>query len=268
MQKREKIENNNFRIFKNIGGLQRIKNGCLILGGMPIGNQKDISVNMIETIPKVDLIVAENVDFFIEFSKRHNLSHTNKIIELRYNGTHTETFNIALEYLKDNKKVMLVSDCGMPTITDPGRELVNLAINNNIPIIALPGPNVAITAISMSGFQNEEFHYYGYLPKTFEEKNKVLKKSKKLPYTNVFLDSIDRTLETINIIDEIYGPKTQLFVGVNMTMINERLIYGNAEYAYQEVSKILKTIDDLWVVICIDNGFQPINNSPYRTSLN
>ena len=132
---------------------------------------------MLEIIPSADIVLAENVDFFIDLCKEYNLSHTDNIILLQYDGSHVQVFSKILESLKDNKRVLMVSDCGMPTITDPGREMVNMALENNIEIIAIPGPNVAITALSLSGFLAENFHYYGYLPKVLKEKISILKLS-------------------------------------------------------------------------------------------
>ena len=104
-----------------------MENGCLILGGMHIGNNKDLSFRMAEIIPTVDIVLAENVDFFVELCQEYNLKHTDNIVLLQYDGSHIQVFNKILESLKNNKKVLVVSDCGMPTITDPGREIVNIA---------------------------------------------------------------------------------------------------------------------------------------------
>jgi 16S rRNA (cytidine1402-2'-O)-methyltransferase len=261
---------NNYAFF-NKGmskSLKNINSGCLILGGMPIGNNKDISLRMLEIIPEVDVVVAENVNFFLTLCNRHNLSHTKEIMKLIYDGTHIETFDKTLEHLKNNKKVLLISDCGMPTITDPGKEIVRLAIENGITVTSVPGPNVAITAISMSGFQSDKFYYYGYLPKNIEEKNKILIESKNIKCSLVLLDARTRVLDTLDLIDNVFGIETNLFVGINMTMSDEILLYGNVKYIHNELSKILKYQGIIWVVICINNNQYLLSEDPeYWTSL-
>jgi 16S rRNA (cytidine1402-2'-O)-methyltransferase len=254
-------------IFKNIGDVKSITNGCLILGGMPIGNKKDISLRMLEIIPEIDVVVAENVKFFLEICKNYNLSHTEKILLLQYDGTHTETLDKTLEYLKNNKKVLLISDCGMPTITAAGKEIVRLAVENNITVTSIPGPNVAATALALCGFESDDFHYYGYLPKDTTEKHKILMRSLFSECTLVFLESRTRCLETLSLINNLYDSETKLFIGINMTMDNEILIYGDAQYAYEELSKILEYQGVIWVTICVNNAKYLSSNEGHWTSL-
>ena len=244
-----------------------MKNGCLILGGMHIGNSKDLSFRMLEIIPSADIVLAENVDFFIDLCKEYNLSHTDNIILLQYDGSHVQVFSKILESLKDNKRVLMVSDCGMPTITDPGREMVNMALENNIEIIAIPGPNVAITALSLSGFLAENFHYYGYLPKVLKEKISILKSSKNLQSTIIFLESQNRILETLDLVKDIFEKETLIFIGVNMTMENEKLIYGDSDHVYKKISELLNDNEFIRISVCIDNAKWPRNNPKYWTDI-
>jgi 16S rRNA (cytidine1402-2'-O)-methyltransferase len=256
--------------FKNINTFKNLKDyqkGCLILGGMPIGNKQDLPIRMLEVIPQADVVVTENIEIFIELCNNYNLNHTKDIILLQYDGSHIETFDKTLEHLKNNKKVLMISDCGMPTITDPGREIVELAIENDIVVTSIPGPNVAITALALSGFPTGNFHYYGYLPKNISDKNNILNSSKTLYSTVVFLDSKTRIIETIESIENIFGSDSWIFIGVNMTMHNETLIYGNPEYVKNEMINILKNDGFIWIVGCIHNT--PFSPGPttYWTSI-
>ena len=241
--------------------------GCLILGGMHIGNSKDLSLRMLKAISNADIVLAENVDFFIDLCKEYNLKHTNKIMLLQYDGSHVQVFNESLESLKDNKSILMVSDCGMPTITDPGREMVNMALNNNIEVVVIPGPNVAITALSLSGFLAENFHYYGYLPKILKEKISILKSSKSLRSTIIFLESQNRILETLDLIRNIFEKETLIFIGINMTMQDQVLIYGKYEHIYEKMSYLLKTDEFIRISVCIDGAVWPRNNPTYWTDI-
>lgn len=260
----------NFVTFKNYNILNNLKNnnyGCLVLGGMPIGNNDDLSFRMLKAIPYFDVIVAENIEIFIELCKNYKIEHTKNMILLRYDGSHTDTLSKILKHIKNNKKILMVSDCGMPAISDPGREIVQLAIENNMPISSLPGPNVAITALALSSFPSENFHYYGYLPKQTQEKYNLLTSSKNLYSAVIFLESKTRILETIKLIKNIFGQESLIFIGVNITMENEMLIYGNCDYVYQQIKEILTKYSSIWIVCCVHNT--PFNPEPptYWTSI-
>jgi|688.fasta_scaffold60466_3 16S rRNA (cytidine1402-2'-O)-methyltransferase len=235
-----------------------LKQGCLIIGGMPIGRHQDISLRMLQEIQECDIVVAENKQFFITICKTYNLKHTDHIIQYGYNIDFNKIIKELIIHLKNNKKILLVSDCGMPTITDPGAEIVREAIKNNILITSIPGPNVAITALSLSGFSHNNFSYYGYLPKTNQEKEIVLKNAKNLNNISIFLDYQTRIDDTLKQIELIFGKYIPIFVGINMTMDNEFLIYGYPAYALEKIQEFIKIWKDIHIVLCINNV--PENN--------
>jgi len=241
-------------------------NGCLILGGMPIGNPQDISLRMIHAIKTCDVVVAENKQFFIDFCYSLNLKHTEEIIQLQYDDTFEDTKNKTFNYLKNNKTVLLVSDCGMPTITDPGREIVEEAIKNQILTTVLPGPNVAITGLSLSTFDTNNFNYYGYLPKDLEQKKSLLKSASVADRTLVFLESKTRIIETLEEIEDIFKNGTQIFIGINLTRNDEYLIYGDASGVIDPMKKYMEFNKDVLIVVCIKSN-RVVENIEYWTSI-
>lgn len=244
-----------------------MNNGVLILGGMPIGNSKDISLRMIEAIKTADVVVAEDKYFFINFCLLNNIKHTAVILQIQYDNTLEYIQNKTLSYLKEGKKVLMVSDCGMPTITDPGREIVQLARLNNILVTSIPGPNVAITSLALSGFPAGNFCYLGYLPKTVEEKRNALLFSKNTHETIIFLEFKKRILETIELINNIFEPETYIFIAINMTMENETLILEKVTNVYEKISNILNTYESVHISVCIYNDTFGHKKSEYWTSL-
>ncbi len=236
----------------NNGRIKDLKEGCLILGGMPIGRHQDISLRMLQTIEECDIVITENKKFFIELCKTFNLKHTKDIFEYGYNIDYNKIIKETIINLKNNKKVLLVSDCGMPTITDPGVEILKEALRNNILVTSVPGPNVAITALSLSGFCHSGFSYYGYLPKTNKEKQVVLEQAKSLNNISIFLDYQTRISDTLKQIEIVFGSNIPIFVGINLTMDNEFLIYDYPRYALEKIQEFIIKWENIHIVLCVN----------------
>lgn len=112
-----------------------------------------------------------------------------------------------LDYVKEGKTVALVSDAGMPTISDPGSELVEAALEENLTVIPLPGANAALTALIASGLSPQPFFFYGFLHRQKKEKKKELEQLKSLRETVIFYESPHRLKDTLAIMEEILGDR-------------------------------------------------------------
>jgi len=171
----------------------------LYIVATPIGNLKDITLRAIEVLKSVDLIACEDT--------RHS-----KIL-LDHYGIKTPTTSYyqhnrlskgqyLIKLLKEGKSVALVSDAGMPGILDPGYHIINLAIQNNVPITALPGPSAFVNALVLSGKPAHKFIFEGFLPIHTQARQNRLKVLAKLKYTLIFYESCHRILFTIKDIQQ------------------------------------------------------------------
>ena len=142
-----------------------IKKG-LYLVPSPIGNLGDITLRAIDTLKKSDYILCEDTRVSKILLKKYNIK--SKLISNHKFNEKKNSFNI-LEFLSKGCVISLISDAGTPSISDPGRVLINECIKNNISIIPLPGPSSVTTAVSISGF-SERFFFYGFFP----EKKKLV----------------------------------------------------------------------------------------------
>lgn len=176
--------------------------GALYVVSTPIGNLEDITLRAIETLKQVDLIAAEDT--------RHT-----KILLDRY-GIRTPTTSYfeyskvqktdyLLKILKEGKSVALVSDAGTPGISDPGYKIIHLCIENNIPIIPVPGPASLITALIISGKPTDKFTFEGFLSNKSTKRKNQLKKLLGEGRTVILYESPHRILKLLQDILEIYG---------------------------------------------------------------
>lgn len=194
----------------------------LYIVATPIGNLKDLSLRAIEVLKSVDLIACEDT--------RHT-----KILLLHYEiKTPTTSFFqhnrfIKAEYLlgllKAGKNIALVSDAGTPGILDPGYNLINLAIKNNLEMTFIPGAAAFVNALVLSGKPCHEFYFGGFLPnRTIARKNQ-LEKLKKLGCTLVFYESCHRILACLEDIHAIFGEK-EIAVCRELTKKFEEVLRG------------------------------------------
>ena len=176
----------------------------LYIVSTPIGNLKDITLRAIEVLKSVDLIACEDT--------RHTkilLDHyaIKKPLTSYFQHNRFAKGEYLLRLLKEGKDIALVSDAGTPGILDPGHNLINLAIKNNIPITAIPGPTAFVDALVLSGKPAHEFFFAGFLPnRTIARKNR-LKELAKLKATLVFYESCHRILKTLQDIQDILGDR-------------------------------------------------------------
>tara|TARA_B100000886_G_scaffold335824_1_gene293501 strand:+ start:927 stop:1790 length:864 start_codon:yes stop_codon:yes gene_type:complete len=190
------------------------ESGVLYLVGTPIGNLNDISSRAINILKNVSLIACEDTrqtkkitnrfdinNRLISFNKHNSLSRIPKIIDL----------------LKEDKSVALVSDAGMPSICDPGEDLVKNVKLHNLDTICIPGPSAALTALISSGFAASKFIFEGFLPKKKNEREKILSEISKNDKTTIIFESPHRFKKLLNELKEYCGGEREISVSRELT---------------------------------------------------
>ncbi len=174
----------------------------LYIVATPIGNLKDITLRALEVLKNVDLIACEDtrhtkilLDHYGIKTPTTSFFQHNRIVKAGY----------LLEVLKAGKNVALVSDAGMPGILDPGYNLVNLAIKNNIEITVIPGAAAFVNALVLSGKPTHEFFFAGFLPNRSQARKNRLKKLAQLKTTIILYESCHRILATLEDILTVFG---------------------------------------------------------------
>lgn len=168
----------------------------------PIGNMEDITLRSIETLKKVDVIFSE--DTRVTGLILHHLNIKKKLIS-SHNYNEYKNGNKLLEFLKNGSDVGIVTDRGTPIISDPGYELVKIAISNNYNVVGLPGPTALIPALITSGIDPQPFLFYGFLNNKHSKKEKELENMKNYPFTMIFYESPHRIVDTLEDMLKILG---------------------------------------------------------------
>ncbi|MGB8002296.1 MAG: 16S rRNA (cytidine(1402)-2'-O)-methyltransferase [Anaerobacillus sp.] len=199
--------------------------GKLYLVPTPIGNLGDMTYRAVQTLKDVDLIAAEDT--------RQSKKLTNHFeIETRLTSYHEHNKESSgyklLERLREGMNVALISDAGMPAISDPGYELVSACVHDNIPVIPLPGANAAITALIASGLPTQHFYYYGFLSRQKKERKNELMQLKSIPSPVLFYEAPHRLKEMIKAIIEVLGNR-EIIIARELTKKYEEFIRGHAE---------------------------------------
>jgi 16S rRNA (cytidine1402-2'-O)-methyltransferase len=196
----------------------------LYIVSTPIGNLKDITLRAIEVLKSVDLVACEDTrhsrilldEYGIATPTTSYYQH-NRLIKGEY----------LLSLLKEGKDVALISDAGTPGILDPGYNLINTALSNNIPITAIPGPVAFIDALVLSGKPAHRFLFEGFLSNKKSSRAKRLGELKELDCTVIFYESCHRILSTLEDVARIYG-ETEVVIARELTKKFEEVRRGKA----------------------------------------
>tara|TARA_Y100000590_G_scaffold464061_1_gene632499 strand:- start:1069 stop:1947 length:879 start_codon:yes stop_codon:yes gene_type:complete len=191
----------------------------LYIVSTPIGNLKDITFRAIETLSKSDLIVCEDTRI-----SQKILNHYKIKAQLISNHKFNENKNVdkILSALKSSKIVSLISDAGTPTISDPGRIIINQCIDKGIKLYPIPGPSSVTTAISISGFSDKYF-FYGFLPTNNNEMKKTLVFLSNIETSIVFFISskkINKIIENL----KLFLPDRNIVICRELTKFYEEII--------------------------------------------
>ncbi|WP_172189027.1 16S rRNA (cytidine(1402)-2'-O)-methyltransferase [Lentilactobacillus kribbianus] len=197
--------------------------GTLYLVPTPIGNLGDMTFRAVETLQTVDLIAAEDT------------RNTQKLLNHFQIETHQISFhehNTAeripefVAKLKAGISIAQVSDAGMPSISDPGKELVKACVSENIPVVPLPGANAGLTALIASGIEPQPFYFYGFLPRKDKEQRAELKQLAQVRVTSIYYEAPHRIKKTLKNFVSEFGPNRQAALGRELTKKHEEFIRG------------------------------------------
>ena len=228
--------------------------GTLYLVATPIGNLADITHRAIDVLSKVTLIACEDT------------RHTRKL--LQHYGIETKTISYhehneqerarqLIELLREGKDVAVVSDAGTPSISDPGFRLVRAAIENDLPVVPVPGPSALIAAVIAAGLPTDEFFFGGFLPARSNARRARLNELRSVPGTLVFYEAPHRLAETLKDALEILGER-EAVVARELTKLHEEIkrdrLSGLAEhYAKEEPRGEIVLLIDRTVLETTDN---------------
>lgn len=195
--------------------------GALYIVATPIGNLGDISVRAIEILKQVDLIAAEDTRHSKTLLERFLIK--TKICAYHEHNEEKITQQL-IQQLQNGDSIALISDAGTPLINDPGYKLVAAAHDHNIKVVPIPGPSAIITALSASGLPTNKFTFEGYLPAKSEARKKCLQELMSESRTLVFYEAPHRIVESIKIMQEIFGAERRMTIARELTKQFEQIV--------------------------------------------
>ncbi len=200
------------------------EDGVLYLVGTPIGNLSDISPRAINVLKKVNFIACEDTRNTRKIMTRYKF---NNILESFNKINLFKKIPKIIDCLKSGQSIAIVSDAGMPSICDPGEEIVLIAKKNNINVICIPGPCAALTALVTSGFTSSKFVFEGFLPKKNNEREKLLREISQREITTVLYESPHRLKRLLEDLQEYCGSKREISISRELTKIFEENLTSN-----------------------------------------
>ena len=197
----------------------------LILAATPIGNVGDASQRLKDSLLAADVIAAEDTRRFSRLAKDLGLTLHARVLSY-FEGNESARTEELLEYLREEQTVVLVTDAGMPSVSDPGFRLVAAAVAENFPVTVVPGPSAVLAALAVSGLGVSRFSFEGFLPRKTQERATVLAALGQEPRTMVFFEAPHRAAETLQAMTETFGPERRIALCRELTKTYEEVIRG------------------------------------------
>ena len=194
--------------------------GTLYMVATPIGNLSDISSRAIKTLQDVDFIAAEDTRITRGLLEHFNIKRP--IVSYHKHNSRTSGEKI-LKRIQGGENCALVTDAGTPGISDPGEDLVNMCANENIPVIIIPGPNAAVSALAVSGLCTGRFTFEGFLPVEKKKRNLHLEELKNEKRTMIFYEAPHKLKRTLTDMLKVFGDR-RISISREMTKIYEETL--------------------------------------------
>ena len=197
--------------------------GILYIVSTPIGNLEDITARALRILGEVDVIAAEDTRHSLKLLNHYGIS---KPMISYWREKERSKAEEIVRRLLSGKSVALISDAGTPGISDPGAILIKMAIEENIPVVSIPGPSACIAALSLSGLPSDQFAFIGFLPPKQTQRQKMLTELSLETKTMIFYEAPHRILETLVDMEAIFPGRRAALVK-ELTKMHEEVLRGN-----------------------------------------
>ncbi len=204
----------------------RRESGSLVLAGTPIGNVDDASPALRDALATADVIAAEDTRRLHGLLGRLGVS-TNARVVSYFDGNEASRVGALLAALAEGRTVVVVSDAGMPTVSDPGYRVVAAAIEAGLPVRVVPGPSAVLVALALSGLPTDRFCFEGFLPRKGGERRRRLRELAAEPRTMVFFEAPHRLVEFLADARTAFGDERRAAVSRELTKTFEETRRGS-----------------------------------------
>jgi 16S rRNA (cytidine1402-2'-O)-methyltransferase len=209
---------------------------ALYLVATPIGNLEDITLRALRVLKEADVIACEDTRQTQKLLNHYGI--TTRTVSYHEHNEMTRAAELVKD-LQEGTSVALVTDAGMPGISDPGFRLISLAIRHHVPVVPIPGVSAFLAALVASGLPTDSFRFSGFLPAKRGERRAALEAVRTSPRTQVFYEAPHRIVEALAGVVEVLGTNRQVVIAREVTKLHEEFLRGRAS----EVLEILESRD-------------------------
>lgn len=203
---------------------EALKSG-LYLVATPIGNMRDITLRAIDVLAGADVILCEDTRVSGKLLKAYDIQ--TKLIAYHDHSSDALRAQI-IGRLQDGEAIALISDAGMPLISDPGYKLVKLARDNDLYVTSVPGANAALAALQLSGLPSHKFTFMGFAPTKKMARRALFDECRDVPATLIFYEGASRILKMLDDIHDVLGDRP-IAIARELTKLYEEIVNGSAE---------------------------------------
>jgi 16S rRNA (cytidine1402-2'-O)-methyltransferase len=204
---------------------QVTNDGRLVLAGAPIGQAGDVSPRLREVLESADVVAAEDTRRLRRLANELGVEITGRVVSY-YDQNEAGRAQELIETLKEGRTVVVITDAGMPGVSDPGYRLTRLAVEEGVTVTALPGPSAVTTALAVSGLASDRFCFEGFLPRKPGERARRLSALAEEERTMVFFEAPHRLATSLAAMAEAFGPGREAAVCRELTKTYEEVRRG------------------------------------------
>ncbi|MBO1266499.1 16S rRNA (cytidine(1402)-2'-O)-methyltransferase [Arthrobacter sp. PO-11] len=199
--------------------------GRIVLGGTPIGNVGDATTRLVELLTTADIIAAEDTRRLHRLVQSLGITVSGRVVSYHEHNEAAKTGEL-LDHVRAGKTILMVSDAGMPAVSDPGFRLVEGAVAAGLSVTAAPGPSAVLTALALSGLPTDRFCFEGFLPRKSGERSSRLAELADERRTMVFFEAPHRLEVMLRALHERFGADRRVAVCRELTKTYEEVIRG------------------------------------------
>ncbi len=236
------------------------RSGRLFVVGTPIGNLEDLSFRALRILREVDLIACEDTRRTARLLAHYGIETPRQSYHEHNEASRTI---ILLELLREGKSVALVSDAGMPLVSDPGYTLVGACGEAGIEVVAVPGPSAAIAALAGSGLPSDAFHFAGFLPARRSQRRSRLQELAPIQATLVLFEAPHRVVDSLADMVEVLGTR-RACLARELTKVHEEWVRGTTASILEELRSRPEIRGEITLIVDRDPGAQPRVDYPER----
>jgi len=208
--------------------------GTIYLVATPIGNLEDITLRALRILKEADLIACEDTRQTQKLLNHFGI--TTPTISYHEHNEAARAKELAAQ-AQQGRTIAIVSDAGMPAISDPGYRIVLQALERKVPVIPIPGPSALLAGLAASGLPTDSFRFHGFLPARQGQRRRILEEIRLSSQTEVFYEAPHRVIETLQDIVAVLGPSRPVVIARELTKLHEEFLRGRAQDLFAQLQQ-------------------------------